>query len=366
MNTDAPLEDQVSAWLAEASPGQIPDRLLRTIVEDTRGVSQERALFRWRLGTVSRNILIAAAASLTIAVALIIGYRSSSDDSGRVGGTPVTPTAAASPSSVPASPAPITGLPGRFAFAANRTGNFEIYTMKPDGSELAQLTSDPADDREPAWSPDGTTIAFTRSEPGGPAIWTMHADGSAPKRLAQGGTPQWAPDGSRLVGQTGAMLFTIAPDGTNQVSVSDEATLGLLISSPTWSADPDHIVFVGAEADGKASDLYSVGIDGTNLTKLTTTPADDASPRVSPDGTLIAFQTHDRCICTISAGGVLPRQLADWRGKGGSLSWSPDGRWIASAGGPHGGLFIHVISADDGEDRIASTTSDFVDISWGP
>ena len=366
MNRDTPLEDQVSAWLAEESPGQIPDRLLRTVFEDTRAVSQERALFGWRLGPVSRNLFIAAAASLTIVVALIVGYRSTNDDSRSVGGTSVAPTATASASTGPASPAPITGLPGRFAFAADRTGNFEIYTMKPDGTELDQLTSDPADDREPAWSPDGTMIAFTRSEPGGAAIWMMQADGSAPKRLTEGGTPRWAPDGRRIVGQDGGTLFTIAADGTGQVSVSDEATLGLYISSASWSGDANHLVFVGSEGDGKGSDLYSVGIDGRNLTKLTTTLAEEASPIVSPDGTLIAFQTHDRCICTITAAGASPVPLAEWRGKGGSVSWSPDGRWIASAGGGHGGLFIHVISTADGEDRIASDTGDFVDISWGP
>ena len=51
MNRDTPLEDQVSAWLAEESPGRIPERFVRTIVEDTRGVGQERGLFGWRLGT---------------------------------------------------------------------------------------------------------------------------------------------------------------------------------------------------------------------------------------------------------------------------------------------------------------------------
>jgi len=366
MNRDTPLEDQVSAWLAEESPKRIPDRLVRAIVEDTRGVGQERALFGWRLGTVSQKLLIAAAASLALVVALIVGYRATSDESRSVGGTSASPTASAAPSTAPASAAPISGLPGRFAFAADRTGDFEIYTMKPDGTELERLTSDPADDREPAWSPDGSTIAFTRSEANGSAIWTMHPDGSAPKRLTQGSAPRWAPDGQRILGQDGGALFTIAVDGTDRVSVSDEATLSLYISSPSWSGDADHVVFVGSEGDGKGSDLYSVAIDGKHLTKLTTTLAEEASPMVSPDGTLIAYQTHDQCICTITSAGSSPTQLAEWRGKGGSLSWSPDGRWIASAGGGHGGLFIHVISADDGEDRVASATGDFVDISWGP
>src|SRR2546421_7175390 len=50
---------------------------------------------------------------------------------------------------------------GRIAFASDRTGNFEIYVMNPDGGGLVQITDNPAEDLNPTWSPDGTRLAFT-------------------------------------------------------------------------------------------------------------------------------------------------------------------------------------------------------------
>ncbi|UCC48931.1 MAG: PD40 domain-containing protein, partial [Gemmatimonadota bacterium] len=78
-----------------------------------------------------------------------------------------------------------------------RDGNYEIYVMNADGSNPVRLTDNPAGDYEPAWSPDGTRIAFMSYRDGNYEIYVMEADGSNPARLtdnpAGDNHPAWSP-----------------------------------------------------------------------------------------------------------------------------------------------------------------------------
>ena len=80
---------------------------------------------------------------------------------------------------------PIDGraLEGRIAFYSSRDGNYEIYSVKPDGSGLKRLTDHPADDQCPSWSFDGTQLAFISQRSGGGDIYIMDADGENLRRL---------------------------------------------------------------------------------------------------------------------------------------------------------------------------------------
>ena len=80
---------------------------------------------------------------------------------------------------------------GRIAFVSDGSGNMELWTMWPDGSHAAQLTHTPAAEMQPAWSPDGRHIAFTRStDDGYYDIFVVDRDGSNETRLTSdpGGT----------------------------------------------------------------------------------------------------------------------------------------------------------------------------------
>jgi Tol biopolymer transport system component len=87
----------------------------------------------------------------------------------------------------------------KIAFTSNRDGNHEIYVLNADGTGVTRLTNDPLRDAEPAWSPDGTKIAFSRSGYLGPEIlveqiYVMNADGSGAKGLTTNGWgPSWRP-----------------------------------------------------------------------------------------------------------------------------------------------------------------------------
>ena len=94
----------------------------------------------------------------------------------------------------------------RIAFVSFRDGNYEIYVMNADGSEITRLTDTSryaarVFDGSPAWSPDGQRIAFQSDRDGNYEIYVMYADGSAPTRLTDGsdnGNPVWSPDGQRI------------------------------------------------------------------------------------------------------------------------------------------------------------------------
>jgi Tol biopolymer transport system component len=84
----------------------------------------------------------------------------------------------------------------RIAFDSTRDGQFEIYSMNPDGSGLRRLTDRQSLDAAPAWSPDGGWIAFIsdRANKDYRDIWVMRADGSAPHRVTHNATAQSPPD----------------------------------------------------------------------------------------------------------------------------------------------------------------------------
>ncbi len=89
--------------------------------------------------------------------------------------------------------APVLSPDGKqVAFMSRREGNWEIYVINTDGSDLQRLTNDPAEDGLPAWSPDGNAIAFVSNRGGPWAVWAMTPDGSGQRQLF---TMQGSPDG---------------------------------------------------------------------------------------------------------------------------------------------------------------------------
>jgi Tol biopolymer transport system component len=127
------------------------------------------------------------------------------------------------------------------AFLSDRDGDFEIYTMDPDGADVRQLTSNEASEFLPGWSPDGDAIVFTTDRDGNFEIYTTSPDGLTQTRLtfsdAGDGFPAWAPDGSQIIfasdrrGVLGASdLFTMGADGGDQASVT---------RFPGWDIQPD-------------------------------------------------------------------------------------------------------------------------------
>ena len=121
----------------------------------------------------------------------------------------------------------------RLAFASKRDGNWEIYTMDRDGSNLVRLTDDPADDTSPAWSPDGSRIAFATTRDGYAEIYVLPIIGGQPVNLSNAPFstehgPTWSPDGGRLAfysDQDGEWdIYVMASDGSDWVKLTGDDT----------------------------------------------------------------------------------------------------------------------------------------------
>jgi uncharacterized protein YjdB len=187
-------------------------------------------------------------------------------------------------------------------------GCTDVYTAWPDGSDAINLTGGVSQNYDPAWSPDGRHIAFVTNRPMGPGIFVMNADGSALRRVTAGGSnPQWSPDGSKIVFENSGDIFVVNADGSQLVKLTgpgDENDF-----HPAWSSDGTQIAF-GSNRAGH-DDIWIMKADGSNPVNLTaalaypTNPSwtNEWTPAWSPDGSRLSFAAA-RCFEDPSGGGT--------------------------------------------------------------
>ncbi|HEY0514594.1 MAG TPA: hypothetical protein VGH73_22015 [Thermoanaerobaculia bacterium] len=291
-------------------------------------------------------------------------------------------------------PAPSPADAGQLAFSSVvNDHDDDVFVQRADGTGLADLTNNPAEEGSYTWSPGGSRLAFLRYDFDNSTVSlaAMDADGSNLTLLTS--VPGeyvysfvWSPDGHRLAFSAGpysvnapADIYVINADGTGRASLSGGSGLNV---EPAWSPDGARISYVRVEVTPQSTqtrDIYIVNADGTNPVRLDH-PQDerDYGAAWSPDGARLAFtrqlsdNTND--LYTVHADGSgLQRLTNDSALRSLALQWSPDGSRIASgyanrADGP----LVDVVNADgSGRTALYNPPQDgwnygAGDVAWSP
>jgi len=161
----------------------------------------------------------------------------------------------------------------RIAFMTNRDGNMEIYAVNRDGSGMRRVTNHPGNDSTPTWSPAGNQIAFTSDRSGSPQIYIVDADGMGqPRRItseAWADRATWSPAPYNEIAYAGRngpgfdiKIFSLEQGQIRTVTDSTGSN-----ESPSWAPNGRHLAFASTRAG--RTQIFTIARDGNDLRQVT-------------------------------------------------------------------------------------------------
>jgi Tol biopolymer transport system component len=265
-----------------------------------------------------------------------------------------------------------------------------IAIINDDGTGQRRLTDQGSNDNEPSWSPDGSQIVFYSNRLAGRLnIFRINADGSGMAPLTDSTlpvnswSPCWSPDGSKIAfvsdrdGPRKAEIWVMNADGSNLQKLTTNVQLGAdssgpfysMDQNPAWAPDGTKIAFWSTRDGGANPEIYSMAVNGTNLTRLTNNSAEDKEPAWSPDSQHIAYFSRGggrNGIYVMDANGANDHRVSD----GFLPSWSPDGTRLAITDfDPTNNFLFTLYKVNvDGTNkvRITSNSIDSLNPDWAP
>jgi Tol biopolymer transport system component len=196
---------------------------------------------------------------------------------------------------------------------------FDLFTAKPDGSDVKRLTDTPGYDAEATISRDGKKIVFTSLRTGDPEIYVMDANGKNVKQLTHepgyDGGPFFSPDGKKIIYRaahpeteaekkdyqeliqtsqlrpTRLEIYVMDADGSNKRQLTKA---GAASFAPFFHPDGKRIIFASnlENPRGRNFDLYLIKVDGTGLERVTYSPEFDSFPMWTSDGKKLVWASN--------------------------------------------------------------------------
>lgn len=363
MSDDRTFERAMQAWL-EAGSDRTPPAAVDAVLLAVRTTPQQRGIRApWRTLDVNTPLRLVAgiAAVAVLGVAGVLFLNRSPSVADRPTQSPSLATPAATQAVVPPEtrapavtpPPDVTGL---IAFSRVSNGIATIMVTAPDGTGMLPLLAAPGSNVQPAWSPDGSRIAWATEN----GIRIAQADGRGVVQLTddrRDRDPAWSPDGASIVFASNRdgdfEIYELPAAGGDLRQLTDNDAED---THPSWSAAAGAIAFASDRSG--TSDIWTMDPSGGGVRQLTTGGGADDAPAWSPDGSRLAF-TSDRdggtaFVYLMNADGSgLERLLTAGDGEH-DPAWSPDGRYIALAK-PQPGTGAAIYIVDVANHRVVGT-----------
>lgn len=270
----------------------------------------------------------------------------------------------------------LTGEPGvfstRIAYVVKSTGRYELKIADADGAndQAALASREPI--ISPAWSPDGTKLAYVSFEAKKPVVY-VHDLASGRRHVAanfkgSNSAPAWSPDGKQLAvvltKDGSSQLYVVNADGSG---VRRIATSSGIDTEPRWAPDGQYIYFTSDR--GGSPQIYRTASSGGNTERVTFEGSYNVTPRLSPDGRSMAFITRNNGRFQLALMDLASKQtqiLTDST-KDESPSFAPNGRMILYATEIGGRGVLAAVSSDGRvKQKLSVQAADVREPAWGP
>ena len=314
------------------------------LLEDLKKLRQETQTNTTSLST-ARSLAVSGLNGRVLRIALLAGMVVV----GAFGLYKLTRRSPAAPAQPPPKVTPFTTFSGReqqpsfspdgnqiaYSASGDKGDNFDIYIklVNSDAPPL-RLTTNPADDIYPAWSPDGQVIAFVRHVGAQVTIYTVSVLGGRERKLYSGTSN----------------FFSLYEFG----------------NALSWSPDGKYLAFSGQVSQDQPNNIFLLSLDTLEAHPITKPPEGflgDSTPAFSPDGKLLAFvrgaSSRDVEVYVMPASGGEPKRLTFDNRSGRSLAWTADSKWIVFSSWFYGGLKLFKVEAAGGTPQQLDVGTEF-------